>query len=286
MKVVSALEAVGRMCWIAERDVKVGEYYADVIGREIPCASAVVLIFSKHSDVSTQVKKEVALADQHQINVLPFRIEDALPTGGFAYQLATRQWINAFADWDKGLSDLVAALGLLNGADVAQHESSSVDGVTPAQPLLGQTAPPVAPVARKGLRVAAVSMAAVVACLAVGIFYQPAVQLILDRIAQWHNPQASAPAWTALPQGTNFYNAGSADIRVMAGAQANAQSITSIRPGGTLFLNGDPTPIEQRTIDGKVWLRFQTTSGQAYVTQDSLKEIGRPTSVAGTAVDK
>ena len=101
---VDALEAHGIACWISERDIAAGDNYGDSIVDAIEKASAMVLVFSGAANDSDEIKKEVALASQRRITLVPVRIEDATPSKAFRYELATRNWIDVFPDWDAGVA--------------------------------------------------------------------------------------------------------------------------------------------------------------------------------------
>ena len=59
-------------------------------------ARIMVLIFSSHSNVSPQVRREVERAVHKQVPVLPFRIEDVLPSRSLEYFLSAQHWLDAF----------------------------------------------------------------------------------------------------------------------------------------------------------------------------------------------
>lgn len=103
---VEALEKRGIVCWISERDIAAGDNYGDSIVDAIEKAGAMVLVFSGAADDSDEIKKEVALASQRRITVVPVRTEDVAPSKAFRYELATRNWIDIFPDWDAGVAKL------------------------------------------------------------------------------------------------------------------------------------------------------------------------------------
>jgi len=55
-----------------------------------------VLIFSAHSNDSPQVRREVERAVHKQLRILPFRIEEVVPSGSLEYFLSTQHWLDAF----------------------------------------------------------------------------------------------------------------------------------------------------------------------------------------------
>jgi hypothetical protein len=91
-----ALEDRGLNCWIAPRDIGPGENFQESIVRAIRAAKVMVLIFSANANDSAEVKKELVLASQHKLSVIPVRIEDVVPAEAFAYELSTRQWVDMF----------------------------------------------------------------------------------------------------------------------------------------------------------------------------------------------
>jgi tetratricopeptide (TPR) repeat protein len=112
-----ALESRGTACWIATRDVAPGENYQEAIVRSIRNAPAIVLVFSKAANNSDEIKKELSLASRYGVPVIALRIEDVEPSDAFAYELSTRQWIDAFKSWDRSIDSVVSRLGQLSGAE-------------------------------------------------------------------------------------------------------------------------------------------------------------------------
>jgi len=124
--ICTALEARGHQCWMSSRDIKPGENFQGTIVRAIREAGVMVLVFSANANNSEEIKKEMALASQSRKMVIPVRAEDVLPSEDFTYELATRQWIDMFVDWER-------AIELLNqqvGAAVPREDT----GVRPAPP--------------------------------------------------------------------------------------------------------------------------------------------------------
>jgi formylglycine-generating enzyme required for sulfatase activity len=92
-----ALEARNIACWIAPRDIQVADRdYAGTISDAVCASRALVLVLSTHSIRSEMVKKEVYVADEQHIRIVPFRIEKVtlnsalkLLLSGMQYQDAT-----------------------------------------------------------------------------------------------------------------------------------------------------------------------------------------------------
>jgi hypothetical protein len=88
---VADLEAAGVSCWLAERDIPVGTNYAVEIERAISSARALVLVFSEAACASDHIAREVDLAGDAGIDILPVRIDHSEPSGALRYHLKNRQ---------------------------------------------------------------------------------------------------------------------------------------------------------------------------------------------------
>jgi uncharacterized protein YecT (DUF1311 family) len=104
--VCTALESRGHSCWMSSRDIKPGENFQGSIVRAIREAGVMVLVFSSNANNSEEIKKEMALASQSRKMVIPVRAEDVTPSEDFTYELATRQWIDMFIDWETAIEKL------------------------------------------------------------------------------------------------------------------------------------------------------------------------------------
>ena len=96
LAVVSHLEAHDIACWVAPRDVSPGLEWAEQILEAIARAYIMVLVFSSAANASPQVRREVERAVHHHVPVLPFRVEDALPSRSLEYFLSSQHWLDAF----------------------------------------------------------------------------------------------------------------------------------------------------------------------------------------------
>lgn len=101
------LETAGLDCWKAPEDILPGESWPRAITRALDESWVMVLVCSRHSIRSSEVAKELTLAMSGGVRVIPFRIENTLPTGEWAYHLANIQWFDAF---DRGPDDACTEL--------------------------------------------------------------------------------------------------------------------------------------------------------------------------------
>src|SRR3984885_15136642 len=109
--IYQALEARGLDCWIASRDVRAGENFQEAIVRALRSAKVMLLVFTSNANNSDEIKKELVLAGRHRVTVVPVRVEDVVPNDAFTYELATRQWIDLFKDWERQIELLASRLG-------------------------------------------------------------------------------------------------------------------------------------------------------------------------------
>lgn len=116
------IEARGTRCWIASRDVKPGANYQEAIVQSIRDSRAVVLVFSEAANNSDEIKKELSLASRFHVPLMALRIEDIEPSDAFAYELSTRQWLDAFNGWDSAVDALLSNLGSLPTAHAKQSK--------------------------------------------------------------------------------------------------------------------------------------------------------------------
>jgi len=93
---VQRLEARGMRVWIAPRDVAPAADWAAEIIDAISHARLMILVLSASSNDSSQVRREVERAVHKQLPILPFRLEDVLPSKSLEYFLSAQHWMDAF----------------------------------------------------------------------------------------------------------------------------------------------------------------------------------------------
>jgi TIR domain/YARHG domain len=125
-------------CWIAPRDIKPGHDYGEEIIRAIEEARALVLVLSTYSNKSEHVKREVERAVNKGIEVVPFRIEEILPSKSLEYFISTTQWVDAFTkpleDHIAYLAESLKSLGPPAGAEIQGTRDLSQPAVVPVKP--------------------------------------------------------------------------------------------------------------------------------------------------------
>lgn len=95
-ELLETLERQAISCWIAPRDIAPSADWAAEIMDAISSARVMILVFSASSNLSPQVRREVERAVHKQLSILPFRIEDVLPSKSLEFFLSTQHWMDAF----------------------------------------------------------------------------------------------------------------------------------------------------------------------------------------------
>jgi len=93
--VCAKLEQNRVRCWIAPRDVNAGSEYGESIIEAINNSRVMVLIFSKSANESPQIRREVERAVNKGVVIVPFRIEDVIPTKSLEYFIGSVHWLDA-----------------------------------------------------------------------------------------------------------------------------------------------------------------------------------------------
>jgi TolB-like protein/Tfp pilus assembly protein PilF len=111
------LESAGITCWIAPRDIKAGSDWTEGIIQGIDSCQVFILVFSANANSSEHVRREVAKAFALGLAVIPFRVEDIVPTSSLGYFLDTVHWLDAIGSpFQKHLATLTErAKQLLSG---------------------------------------------------------------------------------------------------------------------------------------------------------------------------
>ena len=121
--ICAVLEAEGVRCWMAPRDIVPGADWGESIIDAINDARAMVLVFSSNAnDAQQQIKREVERAVNKSMPVIPFRIENVMPTKSLEYFLSTPHWLDAFTPpLDDHVRQLADSIKRLLGKQVAER---------------------------------------------------------------------------------------------------------------------------------------------------------------------
>ena len=90
-----------------------GEDWRHKTASALEAAPIFVLLFSKTASESDDISKELAAATFSKKLVIPVRIENIKPSGAFLYELASRNWVDAYEDTEAKFEDLADKLAAL-----------------------------------------------------------------------------------------------------------------------------------------------------------------------------
>lgn len=206
------LEAAGIRCWIAPRDIAPGEDWPTAITRGISESRVMVLVFSAYSNSSEDVSRELFLAANSKLVIIPFKIENIEPEPGKQYYLARTHWLDAINPPTQGqIQELVDRVKVL----VPPKESGFVKNQTDAglpdpttgqvdqskqpvpEPLPGPTAKPPSSKSRRSAWLWAIPVGVLLICLlgwaAFNLFFKHPASPIQPTIF---------PTFTSLPAAT------------------------------------------------------------------------------------
>lgn len=130
------LERAGVRCWVAPRDIRPSEDWAEAIINGMDQCRILLLIFSSHSNNSPQVRREVERSVNKGLTILPFRIEAVPPSKSLEYFISTQHWLDAFGrDLDASLAELLQCVTAVLGTrqqDQAVPQAASAPTFIPA----------------------------------------------------------------------------------------------------------------------------------------------------------
>jgi hypothetical protein len=92
-RLVAVVENLGPSVWWDD-DIGGGEDWRDSIVENLAASRCLVIVFSEACNASKQLRKELAVADHLDKEVIPVLIEQTEPRGFFLYELAPLNWIS------------------------------------------------------------------------------------------------------------------------------------------------------------------------------------------------
>ena len=92
--VCATLEGRRIRCWIAPRDVTPDVPYSMALIKSLSASRLLVLVFSSYANVSRKVAREVAMACDKGLVIVPLRIEDVPMSKQMEYYLSTQHWLD------------------------------------------------------------------------------------------------------------------------------------------------------------------------------------------------
>jgi hypothetical protein len=119
------LDSFGANSWMAPDSIMPGEAYTLAIPKAIRDSAVLLLVFSRSSDQSEDVMREVTLARKHKKRVVPVRIENTEPAN-LEYLLELCQWVDLYNSQDREGERKLRKLAAEVCGTPARADSSSV----------------------------------------------------------------------------------------------------------------------------------------------------------------
>lgn len=93
--ICAGLEGASVRCWVAPRDIAYGDDWPTAIAQAISHSRIMVLVFSANANASNQISRELSLAADSGVIILPFKIDHVDPEPGKQYFLVRTHWLDA-----------------------------------------------------------------------------------------------------------------------------------------------------------------------------------------------
>lgn len=103
------LKDCGVEAWY-DANVGAGEDWRAATAKALEGSRIFVLLFSSSAAESTDIAKELAAATLEKKLIVPVRLENIAPKGPFLYELASRNWVDAFDNTEDALTGLAKNL--------------------------------------------------------------------------------------------------------------------------------------------------------------------------------
>jgi len=123
--------------WFAPRDVPPGKDYASEIIQAIDQCKIFILIWSEASNKSQHILNEINHAFNQNITVIPFRIDNVVPTESLEYYIGRTHWLDAITPpLEQHLSKLSDSVKAILATEV--RETHSTPNILPIEPITQQ----------------------------------------------------------------------------------------------------------------------------------------------------
>jgi TolB-like protein len=159
------LKAEGVEAWY-DAQIGAGQDWRVTTANALEASQIFVLLFTANAAMSSDIAKELAAAVLEKKLIVPVRLENIQPKGAFLYELASRNWINAFENTEATLEELARGLAQI------VRTGTRDDSVLPFERTNGAKAPPPPARKRKTLPALIAGAALVMAVVAGGLFWQ------------------------------------------------------------------------------------------------------------------
>ncbi len=138
-RICAFLEAGGKRCWLAPRDIPAGSNYGEEIIKGIEGSDAFVLVFDAAANESQHVLREVERAVSKKLPIIVYRLDDTVPSKAMEYFLLSIQWLDAKGTSEGALKCLEDALERQPDTDLdeeclKEHRATEEEGNIESMP--------------------------------------------------------------------------------------------------------------------------------------------------------
>lgn len=134
--ICSELESAGIRCWVLPRDLPIGIGWDQAIANAVRSSRMMILVLSDYANRSDRVERQLELAYNHGLVVIPFRTEPVLADSETPPSLDSAHWLDAVTP---EMAQRLRALGNLVGDFILPEKKDFL----PVRTAIGQEkAPP------------------------------------------------------------------------------------------------------------------------------------------------
>ena len=109
--ICARLEEHGIRCWMAPRDILPGQNYAEAIIKAINSCKVFVFFWTANANTSGHILNEIDQAFNQGNTIIPFRIEEVVPTNSLRYYISRAHWLEAFSSpLDESIESLAGTI--------------------------------------------------------------------------------------------------------------------------------------------------------------------------------
>jgi len=138
-RIREALESRGIACWMAPYSIPPGKDYAEAIIDAINAAQVMVVVISSGANASKHIINEIENADNRDIAIIPFRVENVALSKSLQYYLSRRHWLDAtIPPIEARINELTDTIErLLSSPRDVRHTSTALGTIDTAIPATG-----------------------------------------------------------------------------------------------------------------------------------------------------
>jgi hypothetical protein len=237
-EICSILEHNGIGCWIAPRNIAPGSTWANSIVHGIESCRAMLLLCSANTNASRQMSRELQLADERRLPIVPARLSSVEMTGEYSYYLNNTQWLDLFPGEIKDhTADLITSVGNVIGQEQVAAAAAGTGGqaavLGPVPRRAGSVSSP--PAVRQKSRMLIFGGGGVVLALLAGFG--------IWQFGGFSRPPATASAQPGNPGGTAANTPANGNGAPLTGDKSVVQDAARRTP-----VSSEKTPVEKTPV--------------------------------------